>query len=369
MGAKYSTGAVSPEWRGWLENCASLEVIRAIYLEFRRLCSQRLDDDGFFVSVEDFREVFAEMADHASLSYHHGNTERPRQGDNDRKRRLYLDKCFACFDVLERGQVPAGVLFGGLALMTGAGELGKVRFVLGMYDTDRDGKVNETELLMAMSACSSGFCRLHGIAPVPEEVLRSITVEAFLHQVRIPPGEGAHLGQSEALRSCSTAYANYTSISTSATGPPPGNSVGTGSAQGGEEASLKGNKIPEALSPDEVADFCRANAPCRNFLKNVGSTASADLILLYQHEHELLRELAEIDSALDAHEQLTKAGKDDRATEARERGGDVKNMVVHETPLRKLATKWGADHLLTPEAIEELLSNSGVKASKGGQGS
>ena len=41
------------------------------------------------------------------------------------------------FDVLERGRVPSGVVWGGLALLTGASELGKIKFVLGMYDANR----------------------------------------------------------------------------------------------------------------------------------------------------------------------------------------------------------------------------------------
>lgn len=50
---------------------------------------------------------------------------------------MHLDKCFSCFDVLERGRVPSGVVWGGIALLTGAPELAKVKFILGMYDADR----------------------------------------------------------------------------------------------------------------------------------------------------------------------------------------------------------------------------------------
>lgn len=57
--------------------------------------------------------------------------------DADRHRRIHLDKCFSCFDVLERGRVPSGVVWGGLALLTGAPELGKVKFILSIYDADR----------------------------------------------------------------------------------------------------------------------------------------------------------------------------------------------------------------------------------------
>lgn len=60
-----------------------------------------------------------------------------RSIDAERSRRIHLDKCFSCFDVLERGRVPSGVVWGGLALLTGAPELSKVKFIVGMYDADR----------------------------------------------------------------------------------------------------------------------------------------------------------------------------------------------------------------------------------------
>lgn len=49
----------------------------------------------------------------------------------------------------------------------------------------RDGMVNETELRMAMTACATGFCRLHRIDPPPDRTFHSLAQEAFLHQVRI----------------------------------------------------------------------------------------------------------------------------------------------------------------------------------------
>lgn len=63
--------------------------------------------------------------------------KRKRLAEVERHQRMHLDKCFLCFDVLERGRVPSGVVWGGLALMTGAPEVAKVKFVLAMYDADR----------------------------------------------------------------------------------------------------------------------------------------------------------------------------------------------------------------------------------------
>lgn len=63
--------------------------------------------------------------------------KRARASDDERNRRIHLDKCFSCFDVLERGRVPSGVVWGGIALLTGAPELAKVKFIVGMYDADR----------------------------------------------------------------------------------------------------------------------------------------------------------------------------------------------------------------------------------------
>lgn len=86
-------------------------------------------------------QVFVDVADFPPPKRGTGPSvigeKRARPGDAERGRRLHLDACFSHFDVLERGRVPAGVVWGGLALMTGAGELGKIKFVLGMYDADR----------------------------------------------------------------------------------------------------------------------------------------------------------------------------------------------------------------------------------------
>lgn len=57
MGAQYSTGTVSADWKGWLEERCSLEHVRAIYNEFRALVSSRRDDDGFFINYRDFLKV------------------------------------------------------------------------------------------------------------------------------------------------------------------------------------------------------------------------------------------------------------------------------------------------------------------------
>lgn len=37
---------------------------------------------------------------------------------------------------------------------------------------------------MAMAACTTGLCRLHGIKPPPDETTQALANEAFLHQVR-----------------------------------------------------------------------------------------------------------------------------------------------------------------------------------------
>lgn len=87
-------------------------------------------------------QVFADVANFPSAARGRagsglGRKRALRPGDAERARRTHMDACFSCFDVLERGRVPSGVLWGGLALLTGASELGKIKFVLGMYDADR----------------------------------------------------------------------------------------------------------------------------------------------------------------------------------------------------------------------------------------
>lgn len=93
-------------------------------------------------------QVFADVANYPSRGQgqriHNNNSGLERKhrsthpaGDSEQGRRMHLDRCFSCFDVLERGRVPSGVVWGGLALLTGASELGKIKFVLGMYDANR----------------------------------------------------------------------------------------------------------------------------------------------------------------------------------------------------------------------------------------
>lgn len=59
MGAQYSTGVVAPEWKSWLEERCSLEIVRGIYKDFRIVISSSKDrdNDGFFVTGEEFRQV------------------------------------------------------------------------------------------------------------------------------------------------------------------------------------------------------------------------------------------------------------------------------------------------------------------------
>lgn len=63
MGAQYSTGILAADWKGWLEQRGSLESIRASYTDFQKLCASRNTstngngEDGFFVTIEDFRQV------------------------------------------------------------------------------------------------------------------------------------------------------------------------------------------------------------------------------------------------------------------------------------------------------------------------
>ena len=86
--------------------------------------------------------MFAEIADFPSIG-HRGRginklgQKQFRSEDVERNRQIYLNTCFLCFDVLKCGRVHSGVVWGGLALMTGATQLSKTKFILGMYDTDR----------------------------------------------------------------------------------------------------------------------------------------------------------------------------------------------------------------------------------------
>ncbi|CAM9250937.1 unnamed protein product [Hapterophycus canaliculatus] len=356
MGAQYSTGTLSPDWKGWLEEGCSLENIRAIYNDFRVLVSSRKDDDVFFVSHRDFLQVFADVA----------NFPPPRQGtrrgtndsslvdrtcarsiDAERSRRIHLDKCFSCFDVLERSRVPSGVVWGGLALMTGAPELSKVKFIVGMYDGDRDGMLNQTELRMAMTACATGFCRLHRIGPPPDGTLHSLAQEAFLHQQAVVAGKlGARKRAEEAHETDNIDRSVSPAASTSA----PVDSSTT------PDAIIVAASIP-ALA---VSTFCCANSRCRNFLKGVGSAGSADLLLLYRHEHELLRELAEVDSALDVYDRKAENVASAAKIYAIERGGDAPKLVVDGARVQALAEKWGVGRLLQPAAVRELLKQKAV---------
>lgn len=60
MGAQLSTWSISPAWKRWLEERCSLELLRSIYKDFRVVLLSRNgneDNDPFFISAEDFRQV------------------------------------------------------------------------------------------------------------------------------------------------------------------------------------------------------------------------------------------------------------------------------------------------------------------------
>ncbi|CAN0055726.1 unnamed protein product [Scytosiphon promiscuus] len=353
MGAQYSTGTVSPDWKGWLEEGCSLENVRAIYNDFRLLVSSRRDDDAFFVNHRDFLQVFADVANfpppgqgmrRGAINSLADRTP-PRAIDAERSRRIHLDKCFSCFDVLERGRVPSGEVWGGLALLTGAPELSKVKFIFGMYDADRDGMLNETELRMAMTACATGFCRLHGIGPPPEGTLRSLAQEAFLHQAVVAEKLGARRAAEERQdvdEDRSVLPVTGTNPSVESTTTPA--------------AIVVAVSIPATA----VSSFCCANSRCRNFLKGVGSAGSADLLLLYRHEHELLRELAQVDGALDDYDRRAENDASAARDYATQRGGDTLKLVVGGARLHALAEKWGVGRLLQPATVHALLKQKVV---------
>lgn len=113
-------------------------------------------------------QVFADVANYPSrgrqgqriqnsLDRKHCSTH--PTGDTEQGRRMHLDRCFSCFDVLERGRVPSGVVWGGLALLTGASELGKIKFVLAMYDADRWGAMQHRTRRPICSSSSGIYVR------------------------------------------------------------------------------------------------------------------------------------------------------------------------------------------------------------------
>ncbi|CAM9205777.1 unnamed protein product [Laminaria digitata] len=372
MGAQYSTGTTSPEWKGWLEERCSLETLRSIYQDFRVGVSStkdnNIDSDTFFITAEEFRRAFADVGNYPSrggqgrriLTNNSSSLERkhcshPPPGDTEQGRRMHLDRCFSCFDVLERGRVPSGVVWGGLALLTGASELGKIKFILGMYDANRDGQVNQTELRMAMAACATGFCRLHGIKPPPDGTVNSLAEEAFLHHAALATALQAR----KAAEKENAASDDFTSTTTNSTtkNPNPGvtvtNGGGGGGGGGGEQVVAK-----KSIPAGAVSAFFSTNARCRNFLKGVGASGSADLVMLYQREHELLRELVHVDSTLDDHERRSESTAAETKAYASERGGDVRQLVVGGARVRALAEKWGVGRLLDTLAIRALLDKA-----------
>ncbi|CAM9135722.1 unnamed protein product [Ectocarpus sp. 12 AP-2014] len=372
MGAQYSTGIVSTDWKGWLEERCSLEHVRAIYNEFRALVSSRRNDDGFFIDHRDFLKVFGDVGNYppAGQGACRGNAgglrvncKLVRPVDAERHRRMHLDKCFSCFDVLERGRVPSGMVWGGLALLTGAPELSKVKFILGMYDADRDGMVNETELRMAMSACATGFCRLHRVEPPPDGKIHSLAQEAFLHQAAVAEALATRTAVDGGHNTADEETASATTTATCVANTAPAGSVGRGGT-GSTAKSTGAVLLSASISAVAVSSFCCANSRCRNFLKGVGAAGSADLVLLYRHEHELLRELSEVDSALDDYDRRTEDAASEVRAYATERGGDARRLVVTRARVRALAEKWGVGRILEPAAIRTLLE----KRAPGGDG-
>eukprot|EP00752_Nemacystus_decipiens_P007697 g6880.t1 len=98
--------------------------------------------------------------------------------------------------------------------------------------------------------------------------------------------------------------------------------------------------------------------------KGAGAAGSADLVLLYRHEHELLRELAEVDGALDAYDRRAEDTANADRVYATERGGDARRLVIAGARVRALAEKWAVGRLLEPAAIHALLEE---QTADGGQ--
>lgn len=67
MGAQYSTGVVSPDWKGWVEERCSLEQVRATYSDFQLLVSSRRGEDGFYITHRDFLQVLQCNLEHFLL--------------------------------------------------------------------------------------------------------------------------------------------------------------------------------------------------------------------------------------------------------------------------------------------------------------
>ncbi len=183
-----------------------------------------------------------------------------------------LFKVFSFFDPGQMGTVVATDVFGALTLASSAKEEAKIGFLFQVADKNSDGYLNETELAMIMHSSSRGFSRMKSIEAPPMVTIESICREAFNHpEVRLD-----------------------------------------------EQGEIP---VPSILV------VASADARLRNYLSNLDSSAGADVSNLYKQQALYLRELAMIDSVLDAMKRHDRDMTIDEDAYEKERGGDIQDIV------------------------------------------
>ncbi|KAJ1456945.1 hypothetical protein M885DRAFT_516548 [Pelagophyceae sp. CCMP2097] len=284
MGAEFSTGYMQTTLQPYQDE--PLRRVQARHAAFRKRCRSSFANSGAFLTKDDFGAIFG--LGHEAAAKH-----------------------FAFYDRRQRGRCASVEVFASMALISVELEDAKVAFCFGLGDADRDGFLNQVELVLLIDAVCRGVSRLKEIA-APNMAL----VEAI--------AEAAFQGFSE-----------------------------DHVAKGRDE----GSGSERCISLSGLSLFLKEDVRCRRYLGSLERSESADAGDLYAQQAALLAELAQIDARLDELAAYRRRDGDDAKAYAHERGGDAGRLLL--VPMRDIDDPPSSDDEVDDEGVVGDTNGSG----------
>ncbi len=153
MGSQFSSGFVPSELRQHVER--PLARVKVLFDAFKRLCRDEFQNNGMFITRDQFQRVFDMDVDEAH-------------------------RHFGYWDRARRGRVSSVELWGAMALCCAEREELKINFCFcELLDLDKDGSLNEVELRLLLQSVSTGVARLKQIRAPPPDLIDSVVQAAF----------------------------------------------------------------------------------------------------------------------------------------------------------------------------------------------
>lgn len=244
MGARYSTGITPFELQHYMEmTIGQLQICHGKFLK------HSLDDvsGNMLVTRAHFSRAFGLES---NVGFRH----------------------FNYWDPSGRGIVSAIDVWGSLALCSSGLEESKFKFIFGLMDHDRDGKLNRTEATLLIHGVCRGVARILQISAPSLDIIQVLVDALFSKELN-----------------------------------------GTSSRTKCDHIEL-----PKLLL------FLKEDESSRRYLSSLERTSPAEIQDLYEQQEKLLLELATIDTRLNEIESDRERQADDLATYKEERGGDMK---------------------------------------------